>query len=545
MSDPALTIRAEQADSALLSLQIGDQGEFSAAILNGLPIATASIASVRCEVDLHTLPQPSAVALLRDIRRILCPGGRARIVCTDLAALVDHYLSDKSPTAEEVFMGRSRWFSPGEMLRRRIGNSASNCVLDETDLVRLCCLVGLMAEGIAHEDGLLVADLVKPARPATTADLPLVSVLIAAYRPDFLDEALLSARAQTWRNIEIVVGDDCPDGAVGDVVRRHVAEDPRIRYVRHEKPLEGRGRGNYVYLFEQSDGEFIKYLNDDDLLDSSCIERMALCLLANGGATLVTSHRRLIDSSGATLPDIPPTRRPVRYDTVIDGAVAINNMLRTRSNWIGEPTTVMFRRSDIRSDEPDLLSFAGLQAPANSDTTLWTHLLSQGDLIYLIDSLSSFRQHDGQGQRGSDFLDRALKAWALLTTDATQMGLTQRPGTKLHGRPLDVRPWWGAAAQAAIGDADRHVDAGDLTAAIATLATAVEGEPDDAVIRLYRAQLAAETGDLGAALQDLVAATSASPHYAPAQEQLAALHHEQGNVDGVEAALHQLSLYHP
>jgi Glycosyl transferase family 2/Tetratricopeptide repeat len=545
VSKPGLTIRAGQADPALVSLQVGDRSELSAAILNGLPIATASIASVRCEVDLHTLPQPSAVALLRDIRRVLCPGGRARIISTDLAALIDRYVSDKSPTAEEVFLGRNRWLSPSEMLLRRIGISGGNCVLDEDDLVRLCGLVGLQLESVDREHGLLVAELVRPQRPVTTADIPLVSVLIAAYRPDFLDEALLSARTQTWRNLEIIVGDDCPDNAVGDVVKRHLGEDSRIRYVRHEKPLEGRGRGNYVYLFEQSNGEFIKYLNDDDLLDSGCVERMALCLLANSGVTLVTSHRKLIDTFGNTLPDIPPTRRPVRYDTVIDGAVAINNMLRTRSNWIGEPTTVMFRRSDIRTDEPDLLSFAGLQAPANSDTTLWTHLLSQGDLIYLIDSLSSFRQHDGQGQRGSDFLDRALKAWALLATDATQMGLTQRPSTQLHGHPLEIRPWWGSEALAAIEDADGYVDAGDLPAAIAILGTAVEGEPDDAVIRLYRAQLAAETGDLDAALQDLVAATSASPYYAPAQEQLAALHHEQGNVDGVEAALHQLSLYHP
>ncbi|MFV1990356.1 MAG: tetratricopeptide repeat protein, partial [Acidimicrobiales bacterium] len=149
-----------------------------------------------------------------------------------------------------------------------------------------------------------------------------------------------------------------------------------------------------------------------------------------------------------------------------------------------------------------------------------------------------------QGQREPEFLQRALRAWDLLTMDTSAMGLLSESSTELRGRPLLARPWWKETALLAVEQADKHVDAGEFEEAIEALRPAVEAEPEDAVIRLYRAQLEVQVGDLGRALLDLVSATTVSPHYAPAQEQLAALHHQQGNLEGVRDALDQICHHH-
>lgn len=538
-----LTIYNPHGEHGKVSIQVNESKPFSIRVHDGLPVKNSCIDEIRCDVDLHYLPLATTVGLLRDCRRVLTHGGGLVATSSNLDKFVQDYASSIAQILEVHSDGGQRSLTPTGTLRHHLDESTS-CAMGATEFSRLAGLVGLQVDSIRRHEKVLVANLSKPKRSYARDATPLVSILIAAYRPDFLDETLRSARVQTWKNLEIIVGDDCPNDQVGDIVRRHMEDDPRIRYDKHGEPLQGRGRGNYVHLFESSSGDLIKYLNDDDLIDATCVERMARCLMKYEGSTLVTSHRRLIDSSGQILPDIPPTRRPVRFDTIINGASAINNMIKTRSNWIGEPTTVMFRRADIRPDEPDLLSFAGLKASANGDTTLWAHLLSQGDLIYLIDSLSSFRQHDGQGQRAANFLERANRAWDLLKSDTVAMGLTSQPNTQLHGRPLQTRPWWNCDAITAITEADSFIDEGDLISAASALVKAIQTEPEDAVIRHYSAQVKSAIGDKGGALLDLLTATTISPHYAPAQEELALFHQRQGDNNAARHALEQVLLHY-
>ncbi len=59
---------------------------------------------------------------------------------------------------------------------------------------------------------------------------PRVSVVVAAYKPTYLQEALASVLAQSEQNLEVVVVDDSRGRRVEEIVR--AAHDPRIRYLR-------------------------------------------------------------------------------------------------------------------------------------------------------------------------------------------------------------------------------------------------------------------------------------------------------------------------
>jgi glycosyltransferase involved in cell wall biosynthesis len=99
---------------------------------------------------------------------------------------------------------------------------------------------------------------------------PLVSIAIPAFNPEFFRSTLLSAIGQDYANLEIVICDDTQ----GDEIKAIVDElkgktSIALHYVRNSKTLGFAC--NLQACFERSQGEFIKFLCDDDTLFSSCI----------------------------------------------------------------------------------------------------------------------------------------------------------------------------------------------------------------------------------------------------------------------------------
>jgi glycosyltransferase involved in cell wall biosynthesis len=102
---------------------------------------------------------------------------------------------------------------------------------------------------------------------------PLVSVLIPAYnRQDFILECINSALNQTYKNIEIIISDNCSTDQTLEICKTASKKDPRIKVV---STLANFGPvANWLNCFNNSSGQYIKLLFSDDLLSRDCIERM-------------------------------------------------------------------------------------------------------------------------------------------------------------------------------------------------------------------------------------------------------------------------------
>ena len=123
----------------------------------------------------------------------------------------------------------------------------------------------------------------------------------------------------------------------------------------------------------------------------------------------MTSHRQPIDERGQSLPDSVYTRQIVTRDIILEGISVVSAMLSTTINFIGEPTTTLFRKRDADA-APDFMSFGGLAFTWNVDMAIWAHLLSKGHLCFLAERLSAFRQHAAQEQRQAGAVARAEEA---------------------------------------------------------------------------------------------------------------------------------------
>ena len=357
-----------------------------------------------------------------------CGGATARFTCDDPSTVpgqaVDSMTLDaprlaRLPEARRRQLLREcrRLLKPGGRLWLEVGPSDNQYPRDELHRAAWSCGFEAWVRFAAGR-----AALTAPGpRPD---EHPLVSILIPAYKNTDFAATLESAMAQTWPRCEIIVGDDSPDDIIGRMVearRGSLRPGHELRYIKHQKHVGGRR--NYLGLFAEARGAYIKFLNDDGLLARDCVARMALVLRDLPQVTLVTSYRRLIDAAGMPLPDEDFNRPVLDHDAVIDGRGLATLVLSSMTNLVGEPTATMFRRADMADNEPHLMSFHCRSARRNGDMSMWTTLMSRGEVAWLAAPLSSFRQHPGQAQRSEHFLAEARQAWTELVQDARDTGL--------------------------------------------------------------------------------------------------------------------------
>ena len=115
---------------------------------------------------------------------------------------------------------------------------------------------------------------------------PLVSILIPAYNAEeFIADAIRSAIAQTWRHKEIIVVDDGSTDGTAEVARGFASKNVVVVSKENQGAAAARN-----LAFQLSQGEYVQWLDADDLLAPDKIERQfaALCE-GDGERTLLSS----------------------------------------------------------------------------------------------------------------------------------------------------------------------------------------------------------------------------------------------------------------
>ena len=103
-----------------------------------------------------------------------------------------------------------------------------------------------------------------------------VTIGIPVYKAvDYIGKTMESALNQTFSSIEYLIGDDCGNDGTTSVVERFQKEYQRgkdIRVLYNQQNL-GVGKTRNIIL-EQAKGEFLLFLDSDDVLEPNAIEKM-------------------------------------------------------------------------------------------------------------------------------------------------------------------------------------------------------------------------------------------------------------------------------
>ena len=119
----------------------------------------------------------------------------------------------------------------------------------------------------------------------------MISVALAAYKGEaYIEAQLRSILPQLSHDDEIIVSDDAPGGATERVVRRVMADDPRVFYV------EGKGQGvvaNFVNAIRHCRGDKIFLCDQDDVWLPDKVGQVMAAF--DKGATLVLHNAYVTD----------------------------------------------------------------------------------------------------------------------------------------------------------------------------------------------------------------------------------------------------------
>ena len=230
---------------------------------------------------------------------------------------------------------------------------------------------------------------------------PLVSIAIPSYKPRFFEESLLSAFRQTHGNIEIVICDDCRDEGISRIVEQLRPQSPwPIRYMKNATPL-GEAL-NAARCIREAQGEYIKFLYDDDILLADCVTRLVELIHGHPEIRIASSRRRMINEEGELLADNWATGFPFTHDVIFSGPELASFLGQFTVNFIGEPTSILCRREDLAAFGDDLMVLNGQSIEWVGDVSIYMKLLRQGHLAMLVEPLSLFRisnfQYSAQGR---------------------------------------------------------------------------------------------------------------------------------------------------
>lgn len=126
---------------------------------------------------------------------------------------------------------------------------------------------------------------------------PKVSVVIPAYNAlAFLPQAVESVLAQTFSNFEVIAVNDGSSDQTGRWLSK--LTDPRVRYISQANLGQSSARNTGI---ANTSGEYIAFLDADDLWAPDKLERQVAYLDANPDIGLVHSSVELIDQDGKRL----------------------------------------------------------------------------------------------------------------------------------------------------------------------------------------------------------------------------------------------------
>lgn len=104
-------------------------------------------------------------------------------------------------------------------------------------------------------------------------NLPLVSIVIPNYNKEkYIEETLSSVLAQSYHKWECIIIDDNSSDTSVERIQKFLKKDSRLKYIKRDKDSIGGGSACRNIGIHQAKGDYLIFLDSDDLLAKGCLE---------------------------------------------------------------------------------------------------------------------------------------------------------------------------------------------------------------------------------------------------------------------------------
>ncbi|MGX5687481.1 glycosyltransferase family 2 protein [Arcticibacter tournemirensis] len=198
----------------------------------------------------------------------------------------------------------------------------------------------------------------------------LISVITPAYNVSkHITETILSVQKQTYKNWEMIIVDDCSEDNTFEIISDFSKQDTRIKVFKHKKNAGVAAARNTA--LNQASGEYIAFVDGDDLWTEDKLEKQLAFMQANDYALTYTDHQNFDSDSGAKRKIITAPKRMRANDILSNTAIAC--------------LTVMINRKKVGDFQMPLLGHT-------EDNCTWYEILKKGHTAYALpECLSLYR----------------------------------------------------------------------------------------------------------------------------------------------------------
>jgi glycosyltransferase involved in cell wall biosynthesis len=219
------------------------------------------------------------------------------------------------------------------------------------------------------------------ARDSTTTVTPKVTFLVLCYKlAHFLPDCVNSILAQTYRDFEIIILDDCSPDETPRVAASF--NDPRVRHIRHERNLGhlrngnagvGHARGEYLWMISA----------DDRLRQSYALERFVSLLEQNPSVGYVFCPAMKLKDGVETV--LCGGNGPA--DAIFRGHAFLTTQLLKGNSVCA--SAVLARRACYEK-----VGLLPLDLPFAADWYMWAMFAMYFDVGYFAEPMLNYRIHD-------------------------------------------------------------------------------------------------------------------------------------------------------
>ncbi len=212
---------------------------------------------------------------------------------------------------------------------------------------------------------------------------PLVSVGIPVYNgADFIAETLESVIAQTHRNLEVIVCDNCSTDATHEIVREFAARDSRITLLVNEQNLGAAG--NFNRALHEATGPYFTWLSADDYWAPTYVEKAVAILESRAEVVAVYSHATQINTASEHIGDYREAMGKLKLDDP-------SPRVRFNDAVVGFPAIVLFgvMRRAVMLDTPGHGAYIG------GDRVFVSEIALKGRIARIDEELFLRRVHAG------------------------------------------------------------------------------------------------------------------------------------------------------
>ncbi|MDD2391377.1 MAG: glycosyltransferase family 2 protein [Bacilli bacterium] len=198
----------------------------------------------------------------------------------------------------------------------------------------------------------------------------LISIIIPVYNAErFLNETIESIQNQTYKNFEVIFVDDCSTDNSVKIIKKNMKDDKRIKLFKN--PVNSGPAISRNFGVQKAKGEYLCFLDADDLWDNDKLEKQLLFMQKNNCAFSYTSYE-FADENG-----IPNGKKVIAKEKMTYNQALKKTIIST--------ITVMF---DLKKIEKELLLMPNLIYV--EDTATWWQILRNGYVAYGIPNVFSY-----------------------------------------------------------------------------------------------------------------------------------------------------------